>query len=440
MPDTLVQLTDELRTHLTAARDIAAKAEAESRDFTATERADITDRLSKAAPLRGRIEQAKGDADMRRTIADLGDNLGDGIALLDPADKPTLEPNRFARRKRGRTVGQEFVEAAEYKAFLAQFPGGEIPSKARVQSLPVGFKSLFTGTDDHSAGVFVEPDRTGLYEPLGRRPLTLRSLLSSRSTTSDTVEYVRQLSRVNAAAPVPEATTAAGPKANTTTGALELPAGSGIKPEGGFTFEKVTESVRTFAEWIPATRRAMADAPQIRGMIDQELSDDLAELEEAQFLLGDGTGENVTGILHTSGLQMQAWDTDEFVTTRKARRKVRQIGRSVATAYLMNPEDWERIDLKRDGEQRFYGAGPFAVGTPTLWGLPVVESEIMPLGVALCADWRKAVVWDREQANISVTDSHADFFIRNLLAILAEERLAFGVIRPPAFVQIDLTA
>jgi HK97 family phage major capsid protein len=52
----------------------------------------------------------------------------------------------------------------------------------------------------------------------------------------------------------------------------------------------------------------------------------------------------------------------------------------------------------------------------------------------------QAVLWDREQAAVQVSDSHADFFVRNLVAILAEMRAAFGVIRPKAFVVIDLTA
>jgi hypothetical protein len=50
------------------------------------------------------------------------------------------------------------------------------------------------------------------------------------------------------------------------------------------------------------------------------------------------------------------------------------------------------------------------------------------------------VLWDREQASITISDSHANFFIRNMVAILAEMRAAFGVIQPNAFVEIDLTA
>ena len=39
-----------------------------------------------------------------------------------------------------------------------------------------------------------------------------------------------------------------------------------------------------------------------------------------------------------------------------------------------------------------------------------------------------------------LSDSHEDYFVRNLVAVLAEMRAAFGVIRPKAFVSIDLTA
>ena len=48
------------------------------------------------------------------------------------------------------------------------------------------------------------------------------------------------------------------------------------------------------------------------------------------------------------------------------------------------------------------------------------------------------VLWDRQQATISMTDSHDDWFIRNLIAILAEMRAAMGLIRPNAFVNVLL--
>jgi len=70
----------------------------------------------------------------------------------------------------------------------------------------------------------------------------------------------------------------------------------------------------------------------------------------------------------------------------------------------------------------------------------VVESEAIDEGTALLGDFRKAVIWDRESITISVSDSHEDFFIRNMIAILAEMRAAFGLIRPSAFVIVDFAA
>ena len=137
-----------------------------------------------------------------------------------------------------------------------------------------------------------------------------------------------------------------------------------------------------------------------------------------------------------TGTQSQAFSVDLLTTTRKARTKVRVTGRAVATAYVMNPTDWETIDLLKDSEARYYFGGPSVLGTPRLWGLPVVESEAMTAGTSVVGDWRKAVLWDREQAQILTSDSHSDFFVRNLLAILAELRAAFGVLQPAAFVEI----
>jgi HK97 family phage major capsid protein len=198
--------------------------------------------------------------------------------------------------------------------------------------------------------------------------------------------------------------------------------------------------VKTIAHWIPATNRALSDAGQLRTLIDSFLRYGLEEELEDQVLTGSGAGQNFTGILNTTGTTTQAWDTNVLTTTRKARTKVRVTGRARPTAYVMHPNDWQTIDLLQDNEARYYFGGPARPGNPMLWGLPVVESEGMTEGVAVVADWKLAVLWNRMQTMISMSNSHSDFFVRNLVAILAELRAAFGVIRPSAFVEIDMTA
>ncbi len=177
-------------------------------------------------------------------------------------------------------------------------------------------------------------------------------------------------------------------------------------------------------------------------MIDQFLRYGLEEELEDQIIGGGGTGENFLGLANTSGVQTQAAPTggqDVLDITRIARRKVQIGGRAAPTAFVFNPIDWEAVDLLRNDNGDFYGAGPFSISTPRLWGLPVIESEAVPAGTAYVGAWNYAVLYDREQATVQATDTHADFFIRNLVAILAEFRAAFAVLRPSAFVKITLS-
>lgn len=328
-------------------------------------------------------------------------------------------------------VGAHVLNDPQFKAWRdSLMVGGAVTSAKFGHSprvaVPGGMKALLTGTSATSAGALVDGQFIGLQD-MGAfmRPLTIRDIITTGQTGADVVDYVRVSGYTNAAAPVAEATATSG--------------SSGAKPESALTMEIISEPVKTIAHWIPATRRALADAGQLRTIVDSFLRYGLDEELEDQILTGSGSGENFTGILNVSGTQAQPFATDLLTTTRQARTKVRVGGDAAPTAYVMHPNDWEDLDLLQDNEARYYFGGPSVLGSPRLWGLPVVESEGMTEGVSVCADWRLAVLWDREAANILVSDSHSDFFVRNMLAVLAELRAAFGVLRPSAFVEIDLT-
>jgi HK97 family phage major capsid protein len=73
--------------------------------------------------------------------------------------------------------------------------------------------------------------------------------------------------------------------------------------------------------------------------------------------------------------------------------------------------------------------------------VPVVQSTGLTEGAFLVGAFGLgAQLWDREQANIRVSEHHADYFARNMLAILAEERLAITTYRPESFVKGVFTA
>lgn len=426
-------LLERIKAALGAAQAIAAKCDDENRDFTDTERAEVTAKMTEAGNLKTELKTVKADAKTRQTLADLG-------ADLDDDDK--AKANVPAARRSGKSLGDTFTGSPEYKDLLASANGGSFSKEHRVQTRPVAVdsllrnrsKSLVTGVSATSAGSLVLPDQLGLQVGLGpfQRPLMLRDLVTAGTTTTDNIEYVRVTGTTNNAAPTAEATTTS----------------NGTKPESGIATVKVSTPVRTIAHWIPVTKRALSDAAQIRTLIDNFLEYGLEEELEDQMIAGDGTGENFTGLASTSGVQAQAYDTSLLKTLRKAKTKVRTVGRSIPTGYVVNPADVESLDLLTDSTGRYYFGGPsgtLANGglagatTAPVWNLPVIESEATAVGVAWVGDWRKAILWDREQASITMSDSHASFFVQNLVAILAEMRAAFGVLQPSAFVSIDLT-
>ena len=406
------------------ARDIAQKASDENRELTADEKHDYDGALVALKSVLEGIKTTKADEAVIAQAKEFADSVG----VADGGDV----------RARVKSLGLTVCDSPEFKAMLGTFPEGRIPQQSRVQSAPIAVKSLFTGLSSTSAGAFVVNERSDIVEMLGRKPLTVRDLVSKRRTASDAVEFVQQSSHTNNAAVIAEATSSAAP--TVVSSVVTLNAGGGYKPEGAWAFAVVTAVVKTIAEWVPVTKRALADVAQLEGLINDELSADIAATEEAQILNGDGSGENFTGITATSGIQTQAFATDLFTSVRKGVTKLRTVGRVNPSALLVNPADAEKIDLLKDANNVYYYGGPSVIGQRTLWGVPVVESETQTEGTALIGDFSKAVLWDREQTTISVTDSHADFFIRNLVAVLAEERLAFGVTRPTAFCTVALAA
>jgi HK97 family phage major capsid protein len=225
---------------------------------------------------------------------------------------------------------------------------------------------------------------------------------------------------------------------------------SGTKLEGGLVFELVAVAVRTIAEWVPATKRILQDAPMLRAYIDQYLTEDLSIEVEDQIVSGSGSGENFTGILNTAGIGTLAAPVSPATALdnlRKAKRMVRVNAKTNATAVLLNPEDTERIDLlKINNEANHFvggalipgGGGSFGTSPGTVWGLPIVESEAVPVNTGLVGDFRRAILFDREATSISIGTA-GDDFIRNLVRVLAELRAGFVVVRPAAFVSVTLS-
>ena len=202
-----------------------------------------------------------------------------------------------------------------------------------------------------------------------------------------------------------------------------------------FTME--TAGARVIAHWIPASRQILDDAPQLRDMIDTDLRYGLELKEDEQILTGSGTGENLYGLIP------QATDyTAPFVVDGET--IIDKVGLAILQAALtefppdgivLHPTDWMKIRLTKDADGRYIFGNPAESSTAALWGLPVVETTSMPVNRFLVGSFQAAAtIYDRWLPRVEISTEHADYFIRNLVAILAEERLAFAVKNPNAVI------
>lgn len=420
-------------------------------DAKGTQTAEDTEKLTKMSKEVMQLKTTiKAQAEASGTLDDATEFLK-GLAEPDPGQLDAsatktakLTIGGLPGDPKGKSFGELFVGSEQFAEFTKRYGGrdGVIPDSTKGIQSPtffvpgVGSKALVTGASDTSGGAFVRND---IYAPLtdlvGERELTIADLITRGSTDSDTIEYVRITGKTNNAAPVPEATSSGQPAIyNAPTGG-ELTAG-GYKPESALTLEKVTTTVKTLAHWLPMTKRAASDAGQVRTLVDAFLRYGLTEELEDQILTGAGTGENFQGILNAGILTVGSAGTDIDAVV-DAIRTVRVTGRRRPSAIVMHPNDWYSTGflLAKDSQNRYLIGDPRATleQLNSLWGLRVVVSEAMTENTALVGDFRFGVLWEREGISISVSDSHMDFFTRNLLAILAEMRAGFGVLDSQAF-------
>ena len=331
--------------------------------------------------------------------------------------------------QQAKTLGGMFIDSPEFKSLQNGKNGANMPSPFQLNRGDVtglwGTKDVYSSQPTGTPGSFGSIQRDPIVLP-PMRTNRVRDLFPSRTTSAAVIEYFRMTGFTNNAAPVAE-------RSGSTFAA---------KPQSSFTFVGEQAPVRTLAHWEAAHRNVLADEPQVRSIIDNELLYGLRLQEDAQILTGDGVGENLTGILATSGIQTYNWSAgvvgDNKADAIRRAATLSFLAYYEPTGVVLHPNDWEDIELSKDDNGQYLVAVSVAMGgEPKLWRIPVVDTPAMTEGQALVGAFGTgAQLYDREQASIRISEQHADFFVRNAIVVLAEQRLALAVKRPEAFVKV----
>lgn len=397
---------------------------------------------------------------------ELRKSTGSVTEVVSPDDaRQLLRGPSEVRGRDHRTIGQRFAESKQVKDWLAKggreglasdaFSMGPAPVLDAEGKPVAGEAPRFTydGAGPIDRFTLIE---TGLFPSFMPAPqvlpniirpndyaLTMRQVLAGGRTTTDTIYFLRELVFTNNAAETAQATAF-------NVAALGT---EGRKPESNLTFEQASTDVKTIAHWVPITKQAIADVAQLQSYVENRLLVGLERRLNSQVINGDGSGATLTGILNTSGIltlndayfsglspalpddsDVNAW----FNRIEWGRTVIEVASESQATFVALHPYDLARMRMFTNGNRDYLAGSPFIQGgIPTIYGLPVARDRAVTQGTALVGDGTMAMIFDREDANISIGWVN-DQFTRNMITILAELRAALAVFRPAAFAVVTL--
>jgi HK97 family phage major capsid protein len=177
----------------------------------------------------------------------------------------------------------------------------------------------------------------------------------------------------------------------------------------------------------------------LQSLIDAELTYAVAYAVEQQLLTGDGTGNNLTGLIPAATAYSAPFTptAPQQLDTLLLARAQLAAADLTATSVVLNPIDWFQMLTLKNSQENYLGQGPFGTGPDRIWGLDVVQSNSMPEDSFLMLAGRAATIYDRQDLTVEVSTEHADFWTRNLCAVRAETRLALAITQPEGLVLGD---
>ena len=322
------------------------------------------------------------------------------------------EPSGDVLYANGETIADKMVESAAFKSL----EGGRVRGRAHVEMAAITSGNTTVGTGRSAATSLVGADRRpGIVTP-AERVLTVRDLIAPGETSAGSIEYVKETGFTNNAAPVAETTQ---------------------KPYSDLTFDLVTAPVRTIAHLFKLSKQIMDDAPGLVSYVNVRGTSGLKLKEENQLLFGDGTGQNLLGLIPQATVFDDALRSTGDTRVDTLRRAIQQVRRAEyrASGIIMNPDDLADLELTKDAGGNYIIVDPVEGGQGRVWRLPIVDTTAMPAGQFLVGALDTAAqLFDRQQVIFEISTENADDFEKNMATARIEERLALAVYRPESIV------
>jgi HK97 family phage major capsid protein len=305
-------------------------------------------------------------------------------------------------------------------------PPSDLGVLVSVEAMAASFGRMFhAAVDDTAAATLRSGGRIGtvpqLHAPI--RFLDVLPAIPSPVPARD-YTYAVESGNIDTAAPVAE-------------GALP--------PEAGVVLTDATVTFRGIRHYVKAQREMLADTPGLQDRLGARLVQGVYSQIEAQALTGNGAGQNLRGILATSGVADVPFTTGALIAdqVRAGIAALEAAGAGRANFVALSVADDRTLDTTKTSGSGEYLAGPFASGPGTLWGVPRTVVPKMATGTAIVGNTNvdgvpSARLVVREPVGVLISDSDQDDFLRRKVTLHAVSRVALEVAVPAAFAVVHL--
>jgi HK97 family phage major capsid protein len=313
-----MSLEDSRVAELKAAQSIIDTAKSEARALTEDERGEVKSRIAKSEGLLQQIKDAAEEGHLR-------DALGDALRESDDDGNPLPT---------FKSIGDAYVKSPSYSDAVAALKSGSRFTTAAFDT-GIDLKALTAVTPP---GVGGRADGASVFKAIARP--VVADLLAQSTISGSSLSYLNETAYTNAAAAVAE---------------------SGVKPASDLTLARVDNVLSKVATLLDVPDEFLQDMDAARGYIDGRLTLFIQLAEEQQVLNGSGTAPNVRGILATSGIQTETGATkaDNMDALYRSVTKCRSVALLEPDGLVIHPTDYQNLRLKQDGNQQYYGGGPF---------------------------------------------------------------------------------
>jgi HK97 family phage major capsid protein len=313
-----------------------------------------------------------------------------------------MKEERKATNVSLKSIGQAIADA--YESSIDKIK--DVAEKGGLMNLDVKAVGTMSITGNYSGGTVALSQLEAGVTRIARRMPFLRSLVNTAGTSSKYVTYI---------------------ESNGQEGGAGMTAEGAAKTQADFNVVETSVAVKKITSWIKVSKEMIADLPFMRNEINNELME-LVELKlDSQILSGDGTGDNLTGILENAIAWSAGNFADLFVTPNETdvlRVAIAQIQTALFNPnyIVLHPEDVAKMELQKSTTGEYvYPISLNIDGVARVKGVPVIENTGITAGTFLVGDFTKSNLRIREDLNIQVGYVNDDF-TKNLITILCEAR------------------